>query len=144
MEIIKNNRDTWYSVDNTHFFKADDFMNHFNLNESQFNYRCKKGFYYKILNGVQFNYVHIAKSNCCKITFTDTDSVTYVYNEKKAGVGDVKIAFTGIDKKPTTMYLTNIEFYKMFGFLIWFAKYPNIITDKEKVINRYGKGVKFI
>lgn len=139
-------RGTLYSVDNVHFYKRDDFIYKYGLNITQFNYKHKRGEFYKLINGIQIKNVHIAKSSICKVTFADTDNVTNisVIDEKNNGKGDYKITYKDITDNYTTLFLTTVELYKMFGFVVWFAKYPNVETDKKMIIRKYGKGVVFI
>ena len=138
-----------YSIDDINYYKKSEYCKKFNISDSEFKNLLSKHIFYKKVNGIDFKYIHIAKSNKCTITFTDCKEVTTVEKLDKLilsidGNGDYKVTYNDINNKKVTLYMTAPEFNTMFGFLVIFQTYGNLEMEKRKAISRFGKGVEFI
>ena len=138
-----------YSTDGINYYKKSEYCNKFNISDSEFKNLLSKHIFYKKVNGVEYKYIHISKSNKCTITFTDCKEVTTVEKLSRKiinakGCGDYKVIYNDINNKKVTLYMTATEFNTMFGFLVIFQTYGNIEMEKRKTFSRFGKGVEFI
>lgn len=138
-----------YSVDGKNYYTRSEYCNKHNIDKYTFVNMLNRNTFYKKVNGVKFEKVHIANNNKCIITFTDCAEKTTVIKMNKRvfsnnGNGDYMVKYTDINGNNVIMYMTSVEFNTMFGFLIVFRQYANIEMDKKKIISRFGKGVHFI
>ena len=138
-----------YSTDGINYYKKSEYCKKFNISDSEFKNLLTKHIFYKKVNGIEYKYIHISKSNKCIITFTDCKEVTIVEKLSRKiinanGCGDYKVTYKDINNKKVTLYLTSGEFNTMFGFLVIFQTFGNIEMEKRKAISRFGKGVEFI
>lgn len=138
-----------YSTDGINYYKKSEYCNKFNISDSGFKNLLSKHIFYKKVNGIEYKYIHISKSNKCTITFTDCKEVTTVEKLSRKiiniiGCGDYKVTYKDINNKKVILYMTAAEFNTMFGFLVIFQTYGNIDMEKRKAISRFGKGVEFI
>lgn len=138
-----------YSVDGKNYYTRSEYCNAYNINRYTFDNLLHRNNFYKKVNGVKFEKVHIANNNKCEISFTDCAEKTTVIKMNTRvfsnnGNGDYLVKYRDINGNNVSMYMTSAEFNSMFGFLIVFRQYANIEMDKKKAISRFGKGVQFI
>lgn len=141
---MQDKRLTLYSLDNQNYYDFDTMRTILNLTDWQLKDMSRKGKLYKIINGCKINKVHLSKSAICKISFIDCDNVTIVKPLKKVGQGELIVMYQDIKGHNNEMILTNVEFVRMFGFLVVFTKTDNTVAEQKKAVGKYGKGVEFI
>lgn len=138
-----------YSVDGINYYTRSEYCKKHNIDKYTFVNLVNRNRFYKKVNGVKIEKVHIANGNKCVISFTDcTEKTTVIKMDKRVfsnnGNGDYMVKYIDINGNNVIMYMTSTEFITMFGFLIVFRQYANIEMDKKKIFSRFGKGVQFI
>ena len=87
-----------YSLDGINYYKKSEYCSKFNISDSEFKNLLSKHIFYKKVNGFEYKYIHISKSNKCTITFTDCKDITTVEKLSRkiinaSGCGNYKVTY---------------------------------------------------